>query len=257
MWTVWYCSRSTVCHYLWHECDGTRAVRRAEWLHALTESLRRSGDRGRTAEQLASEFEVSVRTIKRDLAALEASGLPLWSRPGPGGGYGLLRRGALPPVTLTDAQALSLLAAVAAAPDAPYSDLAASAVGKIMDVLDPSTRARVDQLASRVWVNPASSSSRVIRSACEQAMTEQRVLRIDYVAAGGASSRRDVEPIVFANTNGTWYLVGWCRLRDAVRWFSVSRIRRASVTRQPCAGHTVAQIGTPPPTATSVGIDRS
>lgn len=232
-------------------------MRRSERLHALTESLRRSGNRGRTAEQLAAEFEVSVRTIKRDLAALEAAGLPLWSRPGPGGGYGLLSKGALPPVTLTDAQALSLLAAVAAAPDAPYSDLATAAVRKIMDVLDPNTRVRVDQLASRVWVNRASGSSRVIRSACEQALTEQRVLRIDYVAANGAASRRDVEPMVFANTNGNWYLVGWCRLRDAVRWFLVSRIRRASVTREPCAGHSVAEIGTPPPTATSVGIGGS
>ena len=231
-------------------------VRRSERLHALTESLRRSGNRGRTAEQLATEFEVSVRTIKRDLVVLEASGLPLWSRPGPGGGYGLLSGGALPPVTLTDAQALSLLVAVAAAPDAPYSDLAAAAVRKIMDVLDPHTRARVDQLASRVWVNPAATVSRVIRSACEQAMTEQRVLRIDYVVADGAATRRDVEPILFANTNGTWYLIGWCRLRDAVRWFLVSRIRRASVTREPCTGHTVAESGTPPPTATSVGINR-
>ncbi|WP_371177496.1 WYL domain-containing protein [Buchananella felis] len=126
-----------------------------------------------------------------------------------------------------------------------------------MDVLDPNTRVRVDQLASRVWVNRASGSSRVIRSACEQALTEQRVLRIDYVAANGAASRRDVEPMVFANTNGNWYLVGWCRLRDAVRWFLVSRIRRASVTREPCAGHSVAEIGTPPPTATSVGIGGS
>jgi len=45
-------------------------------------------------------------------------------------------------------------------------------------------------------------------------------------------------------------------LRDAVRWFLVSRIRRASVTREPCTGHTVAESGTPPPTATSVRINR-
>ena len=50
---------------MWHECHWGRVVRRSERLHALTESLRRSGNRGRTAEQLATEFEVSVRTIKR------------------------------------------------------------------------------------------------------------------------------------------------------------------------------------------------
>lgn len=231
-------------------------MKRSERLHALSESLRRSGSRGRTAEQLAAEFEVSVRTIKRDLTALETSGLPLWSRPGPHGGYRLVNRGSLPPVTLTDAQAVSLLAAVAAAPDAPYSDLATAAVRKILDVLDPLTRSRVGRLASRVWVNPAPSASRAIRSACEQAMTEQRVLRMDYVSQDGTARQRDVEPILFASTNGEWYLIGWCQLRDAVRWFSISRIRRASVTRTPCAGHSIEEIGTPPPTATSVGMDQ-
>lgn len=231
-------------------------MKRAERLHALSESLRRSGRRGRTADQLAEEFEVSVRTIKRDLTALEASGMPLWSRPGPGGGYGLLNGGSLPPVTLTHAQALSLLAAVAAAPDAPYSDLATAAVRKIIDVLDPQTRARVDQLAARVWVNPVPSVPRAVRSVCEQAMTDQRVLRIDYVAREGKASRRDVEPILFANTNGVWYLIGWCRLRGAVRWFSIARIRGARLTQEQCSGHSIEEVGKPPATATSVGVEQ-
>src|SRR5690625_2503887 len=81
--------------------------------------LRRSGARGVTAERLAREFEVSVRTIKRDLDALENSGAPLWSRPGPGGGYGLAKGASLPPVSLSSAQAVALMAAVSAAPDAP------------------------------------------------------------------------------------------------------------------------------------------
>ncbi|MDQ3899181.1 MAG: HTH domain-containing protein, partial [Actinomycetota bacterium] len=63
-------------------------MKRVERLHALSEMLRRSGARGVSAERLAREFEVSVRTIKRDLDALENSGAPVWSRPGPGGGYG-------------------------------------------------------------------------------------------------------------------------------------------------------------------------
>lgn len=228
-------------------------MKRTERLHALVESLRRGGNRGRTAQQLADEFQVSVRTIKRDLSALESSGLPLWARPGPGGGYGVLNRGSLPPITLTDAQALSLLAAVAAAPDAPYSDLASAAVRKILDVLDPRTRSRVEELGSRVWVNPPPATTRTVRSACEQAMTDQRVLRIDYVDATGAATTREVEPMLFASTSGNWYLIGWCRLRDAVRWFSVSRIQRASVTREPCVGHDIAEVGTPPAAARSVG----
>jgi predicted DNA-binding transcriptional regulator YafY len=227
-------------------------VKRAERLHALSERLRRNGSRGCSAEQLAREFGVSVRTVKRDLAALENSGAPVWSRPGPGGGYGLAAGASLPPVSLSPAQAVALMAAVSAAPDAPYADLAAAGIHKILDVLDPRTRARADELAGRVWVNAPSSSSRAIRSALEEAMAEQRVIRIRYTSGDGTTTTRDVEPVLFASTNGQWYLVGWCRLRNAMRWFTVSRIERASVTKTACAGHTVHEVGEPPANARPV-----
>lgn len=227
-------------------------MKRAERLHALSEMLRRSGSRGASAERLAREFEVSVRTIKRDLAALERSGAPLWSRPGPGGGYGLASGATLAPVSLSPAQAVALLAAVSAAPDAPYSDLAAAGVRKIVDVLDPHTRTRADELAHRIWIDAPPTPSRAVRSALEEAMAEQQVVRIRYTSRGGSTTTRDVEPVLFASTNGQWYLVGWCRLRDAMRWFVVSRVERASVTTTACSGHTVDEVGEPPATARPV-----
>ncbi|MCM3688687.1 WYL domain-containing protein [Kocuria rosea] len=214
--------------------------------------LRRNGSRGCSAERLAREFGVSVRTVKRDLAALENSGAPVWSRPGPGGGYGLAVGASLPPVSLSPAQAVALMAAVSAAPDAPYADLAAAGVHKILDVLDPRTRARADELAGRVWVNALVSPSRTVRSALEEAMAEQRVVRIRYTSTEGTTTTRDVEPVLFASTNGQWYLVGWCRLRNAMRWFTVSRIERASVTKTACAGHTIHEVGQPPANARPV-----
>ncbi|KAA9132245.1 YafY family transcriptional regulator [Microbacterium caowuchunii] len=227
-------------------------MKRAERLHALSEMLRRSGTRGCSAERLAREFGVSVRTVKRDLAALEAGGAPVWSRPGPGGGYGLAVGASLPPVSLSSAQAVALMAAVSAAPDAPYADLAAAGIQKILDVLDPRTRARAHELAGRVWVDAPPSSPRTIRSALEEAMAEQRVIRIRYTSGEGATTTRDVEPVLFAATNGRWYLVGWCRLREAMRWFTVSRIERASVTKIACAGHGIREVGDPPPNARPV-----
>jgi len=226
-------------------------MRRTERLHALSEMLRRSGARGRTAERLAREFGVSVRTIKRDLDALENSGAGIWSRPGPGGGYGLVSGGSLPPVSLTPVQAVALLAAVSAAPDAPYADLALAGVRKIMDVLDPRTRAAADELAGRVWVD-APATSRTVRSALEQAMAEQHVVRIRYTSGDGETTSRDVEPVLFASANGRWYLIGWCRLRTDMRWFLVSRIEHASVTSIACTGHGVDEVGAPPATARPV-----
>ena len=220
-------------------------MKRAERLHALSEMLRRNGSRGSSAERLAREFGVSVRTVKRDLDALERSGAPIWSRPGPGGGYGLAVGASLPPVSLSAAQAVALMAAVSAAPDAPYADLAAAGIQKVLDVLDPRTRARADELAGRVWVNAPPSASRAIRSALEDAMADQRVVRIRYTSRDGTTTTRDVEPVLFASTNGQWYLVGWCRLRDAMRWFTVSRVERANETKTACGGHSIREVGEP------------
>ncbi len=232
-------------------------MKRAERLHALSETLRRSGARGVSAERLAQEFEVSVRTVKRDLDALERSGAPIWSRPGPGGGYGLAAGSSLPPISLSPSQAVALMAAVAAATDAPYADLASAAVRKIVDVLDPRTRKHAADLAGRVWVDGAPGASRAVRSALEQAMAEQRVVRIRYTADSGATTTRDVEPVLFASNGGRWYLIGWCRLRDGMRWFAMDRVERAHVTATECEGHTVAEVGRPPEHARPVGGSRT
>ncbi len=226
-------------------------MKRSERLHALTDVLRRSGSRGASAERLASEFEVSVRTIKRDLAALESAGLPIWSRPGPGGGYGLVPGASLPPVRLSPTEAMALLAA-SVSTDAPYADLATAAAEKTVDVLDPRTRQQAERLAERVWVNPSATSLRTTRSALEQAMTDQKVVRIQYVTSEGVESCRDVEPVLFAFTDGRWYLVAWCRLRSAIRWFALSRVKKAVVTSERCSGHDINEVGMPPVNARSV-----
>jgi predicted DNA-binding transcriptional regulator YafY len=229
-------------------------VNRTERFHALAESLRRAGARGRTAQQLADEFEVTSRTIKRDLAALEAGGLPVWGRTGPGGGYGLAETSSLPPVNFTAAQALALWAAVAAATQAPFSGSARAATRKVLDVLDPAARRRAIDLAQRVWVDVAPSAAPRVMSSLEQALLDQVTANITYTDAQGHRSRREVEPMIFALTAGRWLLVAWCRLRNDIRWFDLSRIRNATPTRHTCAGHHMSEIGTPPELARPVSL---
>ena len=60
--------------------------------------------------------------------------------------------------------------------------------------------------------------------------------------------------MIFALTGGRWLLVAWCRLRDDVRWFALSRVERATATRRPCSGHDVSEIGTPPDRARPVDL---
>ncbi|WP_216893483.1 helix-turn-helix transcriptional regulator [Nocardia alni] len=229
-------------------------MRRAERLQALTESLRRAGRNGRTAESLSAELEVTTRTVKRDIAGLLAAGLPIWSRTGPGGGYGLAETGSLPPVNLGPSQALALAAAATVLGVGPFGDSARSASRKVLDVVDPATRRRARDLATRVWVDVAPGAPRRVMSPLEQAMLDQRVVNIAYTDAQGRVTRRAVEPLLFAFHHGHWYLVAWCLLRDAVRWFDVGRIGRATVTREPCSGHAVTEIGEPPETARPAAV---
>ena len=83
-------------------------------------------------------------------------------------------------------------------------------------------------------------------------MADQYVVRIHYTSRNGERTTRDVEPVIFASTNGRWYLIGWCQLRNEMRWFLMTRIEQASVTRMRCGGHSVEEIGVPPATARSV-----
>jgi predicted DNA-binding transcriptional regulator YafY len=78
-------------------------MNRTDRLYALVEELRRNGRRGRTAAWLARRFEVSMRTVKRDIAALQAAGTPVSGQEGRGGGYQLATEG-LAPVALTSAE---------------------------------------------------------------------------------------------------------------------------------------------------------
>jgi predicted DNA-binding transcriptional regulator YafY len=157
----------------------------------------------------------------------------------------------LPPVSLTSAQAVALMAAVSAASDALSRIWRPPGSGRswMSSTLEPAhgpTRWPIES----GWMR---CPRRHVRSGRRwKAMADQRVVRLRYTAGDGTTTARDVEPVLFASTNGQWYLVGWCRLRDAMRWFAVSRIERTSVTTTPCAGHAVDEVGEPPATASPV-----
>ena len=89
-------------------------------------------------------------------------------------------------------------------------------------------------------------------SALEDAIVDHVTVNLTYTDAEGQITRREVEEMIFALTAGQWKLVAWCRLRAGIRWFTLARIQRATVTRHPCTGHQIEKIGEPPTPAQSV-----
>jgi predicted DNA-binding transcriptional regulator YafY len=224
-------------------------VNRTDRLHALTEELRRAGSRGRTAARLAAWLEVSTRTVKRDIAALQQAGLPVWAQAGPGGGYVLAAAATLPPVNLTPAQAVAVAVALAAQPDAPYAVDGRAALAKILDVMEPAARDRATRLAGRVWVRTPPGARPGVTGPVEEGLAQRRVLALTYRDRLGRPSQRRVEPHLIAFTNDRWYLVGWCHTRQAPRWFRWDRIDRADLTTESVPERDPAVFGTPPPDA--------
>jgi predicted DNA-binding transcriptional regulator YafY len=220
-------------------------------LYALTEELRRAGRAGRTAERLAAWLEVSTRTIKRDVTALQQAGLPVWAQPGPGGGYVLDAAATLPPVNFTETQAVAVAVALAAQADAPYAADGRMALEKVLDVMEPEARQRAEQLAGRVWVRGVEDRSATVSRAIEQALATRRVLALTYQDRLGQASRRRVEPHLVAHSNEHWYLIAWCQQKRAVRWFRWDRIHAADLTVQPVPDRDLALFGTPPADAHS------
>ena len=224
-------------------------MNRTDRLHAISEELRRAGPRGRTADRLAAWLEVSTRTIKRDVAALQETGLPVWAQSGPGGGYVLDAAATLPPVNLTPEQAAAIAVALAAQPEGPYAVDGRVALEKILDVLEPDARRRAEILASSLWVRSSPSPNAVAGSVVEQALAQRRVLVLSYRDGKGRSTRRQVEPHLIAKTGDRWYLVAWCRQRQAPRWFRWDRIEGADLTTELAPRRDPAVFGTPPPDA--------
>ncbi len=239
-------------------------VNRTDRLFAIREELRRAGRAGTTGARLARLFEVSERTIKRDVSALQQAGAPIWAQSGPGGGYVLDASASLPPVNFTPTQAVALAVALATLPaGSPFAVDAAAARGKLWDTLSDRDRHRAERLSARVWTRPsaprrpegevpdgvapaAAVPSPGVLRAVEQALGDERALALAYAGRDGAVTQRTVEPILLAHTGGRWYLVAWCRLRTAIRWFRLDRIADAHLTGERYVPRDIAAVGEPP-----------
>jgi predicted DNA-binding transcriptional regulator YafY len=229
-------------------------MNRTDRLYAIREELRRAGPRGRTAEQLASAFEISVRTVKRDISALQQAGFPVWARTGRIGGYVVDAAATLPPVNFTAAEASALAAAIAAHRGQPFDSQAKAALTKVLAVMDPLARGHADALAERIWIDHSTTPSTAPRhrKAIENALQQRKVLSLHYRDRHGVPTTRRVDPQLLAYRDGHWSLVAHCHDRQAIRWFRLDRIERATLTTRPAVDLPIEALGTPPATASSV-----
>jgi len=183
------------------------------------------------AEEMAQRYEVSVRTVYRDIAALGEAGVPIVGEAGVG--YSLVRGYHLPPVMLTADEATALFVGgemVRQYTDASLHGPMAAVLDKLRAVLPRDRQEHVERLARQTVVvgrprhATADPAAQPWLLAVQRGVTQRRVLRMNYRGRERAETARDVEPLGVVCYGGAWYLVAWCRLRRDVRHFRVDRI---------------------------------
>lgn len=212
-------------------------MNRIDRLYALVEELRAVAPRPLSASRLAERFEVSVRTIERDILALQESGVPVWAERGRTGGYAIDTRATLPPLNLDPDEALAVMIALAAMPAAPFSAAGRRARQKVLAVMRPDDADTARRLAGRLRLS--SSPTRdgttappdpALLATVEHAVRDRLVVQLGYADADGATTDRPVEVHGLHLNAEHAYLVGWCRLRDDGRVFRLDRIRTIALT---------------------------
>jgi predicted DNA-binding transcriptional regulator YafY len=199
-------------------------MRRADRLFLIIHALQ--GRRtALPARRLADTLGVSLRTVYRDVADLQTSGVPIEGEAGVG--Y-LLRKGSdIPPLMFTAEELEALVVGtrfVRAFAGNRLAGGAQSALLKIDAVLPPELRGRAER--SRVFVPQRWYEAKSgIVDALHAAIAARQVLRVEYQDADGATSQREIEPLCLACWGPVWTLGAWCRLRGDFRNFRPDRMR--------------------------------
>ncbi len=204
-------------------------MNRTDRLYAIVEELRAAAPDYRSTTWLAERFEVSSRTIERDLSALQQSGVPIYAMAGRRGGYAIDRLHTLPPLNFTAAEVTAVATALANTTSTPFGQAGRSALQKILGVLREVDARGARELAGRVRIFDHGDRRRA-PAVVEHAIVERRVVRLDYVDKTGALTVRVVEPVAVLGLHPNWYLWAWCRMREAPRSFRLDRIRGAQMT---------------------------
>ena len=202
-----------------------QSMNRTDRLMGILLELQARGDL--RAEDLARRFEVSVRTVYRDLQALSEGGVPLVAMPGKG--YRLMEGYFLPPLTFTATEAALLVLGgefVRERVDAGLRASAADALRKLTAVLPAERRAAVERWQREIlFPTYGTAADEPKLTQIRSAIQERRVVRLLYHAfRRPAPEWREVEPVSLIYLTSDWQLAAYCRLRQAPRTFRLDRI---------------------------------
>jgi len=189
------------------------------------------------AQDLARQFEISRRTIYRDMSALNQMGIPIAALPGEG--FELVEGYYIPPLMFTENEAVALILGSRLLTQQAAGSLtkgAHQALAKITVALPDQVRARAEALTNVIgFITPSQKFNLDDPQlfVIQKAIQEKRVIHIRYHGyQKDAITERDVEPHQLFYSDGIWYLEGYCRLRKDIRAFRLSRVEKLNLRNE-------------------------
>lgn len=181
-----------------------------------------------TAPQLAAEFEVSVRTIYRDVEALSGAGIPVYAEPGRNGGIYLLDHFVLDKVMLSQEEKEAVLTAIQGMAVTGYVS-EKEILTKLSALFQVNTSGWIEVDFSR-WGSQSYDNSKF--ELLKTAIIQHREIKMTYESAYGGRSERTVQPLKLCYRAKGWYLKAFCLAKKGFRIFKVNRILNLEILEQ-------------------------
>ena len=184
-----------------------------------------------SANTLANKFEVSKRTIYRDIETLQYAGFPIISYPGVNGGFGLLDTFKIHSFTFNDYEKQMILNALQVQEQLlPFQETNPDIHKKLQAIQDIPIQKANMTLTSATLHNPiVEKQTNVKLKELYAALREHHKVNISYITANGDFSHRIILPLELTLQNGSWYLKAYCEVRNDIRLFKLTRIRKMEV----------------------------
>ncbi|PAB59129.1 helix-turn-helix transcriptional regulator [Anaeromicrobium sediminis] len=181
-----------------------------------------------TAKELADYFQVSVRTIQRDMEEINMTGIPIVSYKGPKGGYGILDNYKIHKNFFSDIEYKMLIMSLKGVAQV-YEDKNLSAIIEKLGAIGPKGNEENNVVMDfSPWGNPKKRREKVNK--IKNAIDNNRITQFEYIDNNGKESCRKVEPLSLILKINTWYLHAYCIARKDYRLFKVSRMRNIVIT---------------------------
>lgn len=182
-----------------------------------------------TAKELSDKFQVSTRTIYRDIETLSLSGVPVYMSKGKKGGIGLLEDFSINKTLLSDNDKESITLALKALSTIEYPDIN-SVINKVGFVNVTNYNDNWIDIDLSRWGSKTYEDDKFDK--IKYAILNNKLVEFSYINSLSNQSKRIIEPIKLIYKGQSWYLYGYCRLKKDFRLFRISRIKDFEVNKQ-------------------------